>query len=470
MLRRLGQQFASCASFERTTGVFTVLSSVRKLPWALTGRDSAMATGAFAHTRQKLTSMITAVSDFLGEAVVTVRYDKPIAPDLKDDQVCQTDRNCFVSSCSSHERSPDVAGTNFQRGRVSPPAASSSLCSSSSSSLLSSRSLSSSSLSLSSASSSTSPSSCSALSATRLRPAQDTQGCMSLPTASLSHCRTMHEKRRTTSLPREVNEAKPSFLQSYSHRPFGEISWSSGTPCSLSVRRAGKAMLVPCPRIGLVGLSGLQCGRVVALYRNRHAVQVRGFKIAGSEVRLGNVIERNGRLVLVVKTSHTQHGRGGASIQLETRDLQNGGKRNERLRTSEEVERVRLYERHYTFLYTEGDDVVLMEPSTFEQLTVPKSMFGGKEVYLTDGMTVVITVHGEKEELLPLMAAVPSQVVLKVMDAEPYSKNQTATPTSKPAILENGLKVQVPSFVVAGDSVVINTTDNSFIRRARDGA
>ncbi|CAL5428687.1 unnamed protein product [Camellia sinensis] len=112
------------------------------------------------------------------------------------------------------------------------------------------------------------------------------------------------------------------------------------------------------------------------------ATQLRGAKFRGSDVKPGNVIERKGKIYQVVKAQHTVQGRGGACIQVELRDIDSGNKINERLRTDEAIEKVFVEEKPYTYLYTEDNFVVLAEPKTYDQLDVPKDLFGEAAVYL----------------------------------------------------------------------------------------
>ncbi|KAG8061350.1 hypothetical protein GUJ93_ZPchr0003g18063 [Zizania palustris] len=105
-------------------------------------------------------------------------------------------------------------------------------------------------------------------------------------------------------------------------------------------------------------------------------------KILGSEVKLGNVIQRRGRIYQVIKAHHSHQGRGGAIIQVELRDVDTGNKITERFRTDEALERVFVEEKSFTYLYQEGDTVTLMEPDTFEQLEVSKELFGKAAAYL----------------------------------------------------------------------------------------
>ncbi|KAG0569495.1 hypothetical protein M758_6G091000 [Ceratodon purpureus] len=191
--------------------------------------------------------------------------------------------------------------------------------------------------------------------------------------------------------------------------------------------------------------------------------QVRHAKVNGSEVKQGNVIERKGRIYQVLKTQHTQQGRGGATIQVELRDVQSGLKLTERFRTSESIERVFVDEKPYTFLYMEDSSVVLMEPKSFEQLELSKDMLGHGAAYLSDGMEVMVQQYNGQ----PFSATVPPKVTCTVSEAEPYFKGQSATPTYKRVVLENGQTILAPSFITAGDRVVIDTAENAYVTREK---
>ncbi|KAL2613766.1 hypothetical protein R1flu_025458 [Riccia fluitans] len=237
---------------------------------------------------------------------------------------------------------------------------------------------------------------------------------------------------------------------------FSRMLWSWSGPVSAQPRSlsAPQAFLSD----GSLEKFGGGCG-------SSHSLQLaRGAKINGSEVKPGFIIMRKGRITQVLKTQHTQQGRGGATIQVELRDVQSGLKSSERLRTGEAIEKVFVDDRPYSFLYTEGDTVYLMEPNTFEQLDIPKSFFGPTAAYLTDGMEVKVQYFDGK----PLSATVPDRVTCTVTEAEPYFKGQTATPQYKKIVLDNGLQIMAPSFIVAGDHVVVDTAENLYLTRAKD--
>jgi len=185
-------------------------------------------------------------------------------------------------------------------------------------------------------------------------------------------------------------------------------------------------------------------------------------KIDGNAIRPGNVIEHNGRLMRAVKIQHTQPGKGGAYLQVELRNLRDGSKLNERFRSSEKVERVRLEQRDYQFLFREGDMFTFMDMETYEQITLAEEMLGEQAVFLQEGMAVRIEFH----EDTPLGVALPEHVELAVAETEPVVKGQTATSSYKPAVMENGVRVMVPPFVEEGDRIFVATEDSSYAKRA----
>lgn len=187
-------------------------------------------------------------------------------------------------------------------------------------------------------------------------------------------------------------------------------------------------------------------------------------KINANSVRLGTVLEHNNRLYVVVKNpEHTQPGKGGAYVQLEMKDVKTGTKLNERFSSSDSIEKVRLDEKNYQFLYFEDDNLTLMDNETFEQIFVNKSILGNQLPFLQDGMNLRLEMYNEEV----ITASVPEKITSVVDQTEPVIKGQTATSSFKPAILENGVRVMVPPFVNAGDKIIVRTTDSTYIERAK---
>ncbi len=185
-------------------------------------------------------------------------------------------------------------------------------------------------------------------------------------------------------------------------------------------------------------------------------------KINGNEIRPSNVIEHQGRLWVVVKVNHVKPGKGGAYAQVELKDIVSGTKLNERFRSAETVEKVRLEQKPFQFLYEQGDMLIFMDMQTYEQLELAKDFVGDRVAFLQDGMNVEVELYEGK----PLGISLPQQVILEVSETEPVVKGQTAANSFKPAILENGIKLMVPPFISQGEKIVVDTQEISYLRRA----
>jgi elongation factor P len=180
-------------------------------------------------------------------------------------------------------------------------------------------------------------------------------------------------------------------------------------------------------------------------------------------IRAGQVIEHDGRRWTVLKQQIITPGKGGAFIQVEMRDLKTGNKTNERWRTADTVERLQTDNKAYTYSYTDGDNMVLMDPETFDQTHVPLGILGDSAPFLQDNMVIdVDLVEGE-----PVGAPQPPQVTLEVVEADPVVKGQTAASSYKPAKLSNGVKTSVPPFIETGERIVVRTEDGSYVERAK---
>ncbi len=185
-------------------------------------------------------------------------------------------------------------------------------------------------------------------------------------------------------------------------------------------------------------------------------------KINGNEIRPGNVIEHNNSLWVAVKTQAVKPGKGPAYNQVELKNLINGSKLNERFRSSETVERVRLEQKDFQFLYTQGDMLVFMDTDTYEQMELAREFVGERAAFLQDGMQVMVEMH----EGRAIGVTLPDQVTLAIAEADPVVKGQTAASSYKPAILENGVRIMVPPFVTAGEKVIVDTNEMAYVRRA----
>jgi elongation factor P len=188
-------------------------------------------------------------------------------------------------------------------------------------------------------------------------------------------------------------------------------------------------------------------------------------KINGNEIKPGNVLLHNGDLYIAVKCQHVKPGKGGAFAQVEMKGIVTGTKLNERFRSSETVERVRLEQKDYQYLYEQGDMLVFMDNENYEQIELPKDFVGERAAFLQDGMIVTVESYEEK----PLGVSLPDYVTLEVVEADAVVKGQTASSSYKPAVMDNGLKVMVPPFIAAGEKIIVDTNEVTYVRRATEG-
>jgi elongation factor P len=186
-------------------------------------------------------------------------------------------------------------------------------------------------------------------------------------------------------------------------------------------------------------------------------------KINGNEVKPGMVLQHQDTLWTVVKTLAVKPGKGGAFAQVEMKNILDGRKLNERFRAADKVERVRLEQKDYQFLFKDDTMATFMDTETYEQIELSMEFIGEDAgAYLTDGMEVVLEFYEDK----PIGLTLPQFVELEIADTEPVVKGQTAANSYKPAVLNNGVRTSVPPFVGVGERVIISTEDGSYQKRA----
>lgn len=185
-------------------------------------------------------------------------------------------------------------------------------------------------------------------------------------------------------------------------------------------------------------------------------------KINGNAIRPGNVIEHQGGLWVAVRIQHTQPGKGGAYMQVEMKNLQDGRKTNVRFRSADTVERVRLDTKDFQYLYADGDMLVFMDQDTYEQIQLPADLLGDAAAFLQDGMEVMLEMWDEK----PISVQLPEQVEATIVEADAVVKGQTASSSYKPAVLENGVRVMVPPHIEAGTRIVVDVYERTYVGKA----
>jgi len=185
-------------------------------------------------------------------------------------------------------------------------------------------------------------------------------------------------------------------------------------------------------------------------------------KVNGNEIRPCNGIEHKGGLWAAVKVQSVKPGKGGAYAQVELKNLIDSTKLNERFRSSESVEKVRLDTKDFQFLYESGDMLTFMDNENYEQIELARDFVGDRAAFLQEGMAVTLELYEEKHIGITL----PDHVILEITATEPTIKGQTAASSYKPAVLENGVRTMVPPFVTVGEKIVVDTNEVTYVKRA----
>jgi elongation factor P len=185
-------------------------------------------------------------------------------------------------------------------------------------------------------------------------------------------------------------------------------------------------------------------------------------KISGVDIRPGNILEYERGIWKVAKIQHTQPGKGGAYMQVEMKNLQDGRKTNVRFRSADTVERVRLDTKEFQYLYHDGDMLVFMDNDTYEQISLPDDLLGDAAAFLQDGMEVTLELWDEK----PISVQLPDQVEATIVEADAVVKGQTASSSYKPALLDNGVRVMVPPHIESGTRIVVDVYERTYVRKA----
>ena len=184
-------------------------------------------------------------------------------------------------------------------------------------------------------------------------------------------------------------------------------------------------------------------------------------KILASEIRTGMLLEHKKDLWQVLKTQHVKPGKGGAFAQIEMKSVGKNTKLNERFRSSETVEKANLDEKEFNFLYDDEKKFFFMDPKTFEQIEVKKELVGEKGKLLTENLKVILCFYNDN----PIAVELPNQVICKIENTDVAIKGQTVSSSYKPATLTNGISIQVPPFIEAGDEILVDTRNIEYVKK-----
>ncbi len=184
-------------------------------------------------------------------------------------------------------------------------------------------------------------------------------------------------------------------------------------------------------------------------------------KINAGEIRVGMLLEHKDDLWQVLKTQHVKPGKGGAFAQVEMKSVGKNTKLNERFRSSETVEKASLEETNFNYLYKDENNFFFMNPKTFDQVEIKRDLIGEKGKLLTENLEVSVSFFNEN----PISIELPNQLKCKVETTDAAIKGQTVSSSYKPAILDNGIKIQVPPFVEAEDEIILDSRTLEYVKK-----
>ena len=184
-------------------------------------------------------------------------------------------------------------------------------------------------------------------------------------------------------------------------------------------------------------------------------------KINAGEIRVGMLLEFKNDLWQVLKTQHVKPGKGGAFAQVEMKSVNKNTKLNERFRSSETVEKASLEETNFNFLYKDDSNYFFMNPKSFEQIEIKKDIIGNKGMLLTENLEVSVSFYNES----PISVDLPKQIQCKIKSTDVALKGQTVSSSYKPALLDNGLNIQVPPFIEDGNDIIIDTRNLEYVKK-----
>ena len=184
-------------------------------------------------------------------------------------------------------------------------------------------------------------------------------------------------------------------------------------------------------------------------------------KISANEIKNGMIIEHKNDLWEVLKIQHVKPGKGGAFNQVEMKSINKETKLNERFRSSDDIERAIIEEINYNFLYEDKGEFYFINNNTFEQINIKKELMGEKSKFLSEGLEVKIGIYND----MPIKIDLPNQINCTIESTDAALKGQTISSSYKPAVLMNGIKIQVPPFIESGDSIIVDTRSIEYVKK-----
>ena len=186
-------------------------------------------------------------------------------------------------------------------------------------------------------------------------------------------------------------------------------------------------------------------------------------KTNANSLRIGNVMEYQNQLWKILKKDHVKPGKGGAYVQLEMKNISTGTKTNTRISSTDDVDVAFVEQKKFQFQYFDQDDIVAMSLEDYETINFNKELAGDAIKFIQDEMELTVEYCNNN----PISVALPETITMKIETADAVVKGQTASSSFKPAVLENSVRIMVPTFIQGGDEVVLRTENGEYVERAK---
>jgi elongation factor P len=182
-----------------------------------------------------------------------------------------------------------------------------------------------------------------------------------------------------------------------------------------------------------------------------------------NDMRTGWIIQHNGRRYSILSTTKVKPGKGGAFIVADIRDIDSGNKGNDRWRAEDRIEKLVAEDISCQYLYGDGANEIFMRLDDYEQFTFAEADLGEQAKFLQPDMNVVVNFIEGK----PGSVSIPKTVVATIASTEPALRGQTQSGSGKPAVLDNGVRITVPTFIETGEKIIVNTETLEYSERAK---
>jgi elongation factor P len=184
--------------------------------------------------------------------------------------------------------------------------------------------------------------------------------------------------------------------------------------------------------------------------------------ISATQLRPGMVIKFNNELYSIFSMTHRTPGNLRGFVQVKMRSLRSGSMTEHRFSSEDKVERAALEEQEMEYLYDDGEYFYFMNIESYEQMHLTKDLLGDATNFLIPQLKVTVEFYEGK----PISVELPPSVDLTVIETEPGLRGSTVSNVTKPAKLETGLVVQVPSFIGEGEKIRVSTSEQAYLERA----